>query len=174
MTFGLAGGVDDLQESGAMARLDLLRTEDDPQRFELGRLGTLRFASAGNIQKATATVGDDAWSLARVGVTKLSKEARNGAGEVVGTYRPGRLTKREFGRSQIVWEGRALWLRRSTKTGADFQVLEDELELFTIKTKRFHKSKVEMGSAWIEEWDRAPAALVLFALFCKFGEGKGG
>lgn len=155
-----------------MARLELLRSEDDPRRFELGTVGTLTFAGNG-LGLATAVAGEAEWSLARVGVTKLGKESRDASGQVVGTYEPSKWLKRELGRNRMTWEGRELWLRRSTRTGAEFEVLDGEQELFTIRTKRFSKTTKEMGTAWITDWELAPPGLVLFAIFAKFGEGKG-
>ena len=124
-----------------MAELELTRARDDRRLYVLDGVGTLRLHGWGG-RAATATADRDgrAWELVRRGLFKVSVEATDALGTLVGSYEP-----RTFGRGgALLWGGRALTMRPASAWVDRYALADGDLELAVYSPRGWSKRPVSV------------------------------
>jgi hypothetical protein len=140
-----------------MAEIELTRSREDRNLYELQGVGTLRLR--GWLTKgATAQAGARSYELARRGVFAPVTEATDAAGSPVGRFH-GRTIHRG---GTLAWMGKDYMLRPASRFRERYALADGDRELATIEGKGWGKRPVKVT---IDEPSSLDAGLLLFAAF---------
>jgi hypothetical protein len=137
--------------------LELRRSPDDRRRFELEGVGALQVGGLFS-RGATAEAGSTVWSFGRSGFLQPTMEATDATGDVVGSFKAGRVKRG----GPLQWRGRGLALRPASRWKERYALADGDRELALLDGKGWGKRPVKVT---VDGPDAVEPGLLLFAAY---------
>jgi hypothetical protein len=151
-----------------VTELELTRTPGDRRRFELEGVGALRVGGVFS-RGATAEANGAEWSFGRRGFLRVTMEATDAMGDVVGSFTAGRVKRG----GPVQWRGRELELRAASRWKERYALADGDRELAVLDGKGWGKRPVKVS---VDDSAAVEPGLLLFAAYVVRGlaEDAGG